>query len=61
MTLQRESGTRQCLGKVRLTQHLGGKALSPSSGRGFMSQDHVDQPSVVHYVVNEVFDSILFP
>jgi hypothetical protein len=60
MTVEREPSTGQCVSKFRLAQCLGGKALRPSSARGFMPQRYADKPSVVRYVINESFDSILF-
>jgi hypothetical protein len=60
VTVEREPCMGQCVNKFRLTQCLGGKALRPSSARGFMPQRYADKPSVVRYVINEGFDSILF-
>src|SRR5881398_2353944 len=60
MTLERKRGTGQCVSKFRLIQCLGSKALRPGSARSHMPQRHADKSSVMHYVVNEDFDSILF-
>ena len=60
MTLKRKGGMGQRISKCRLVQCFGGKALRPSSARSDMPQRHADKSSVMHYVVNEDFDSILF-
>src|SRR5256885_1358122 len=60
MTLERKRGMGQRISKFRLIQCFGGKALRPGSARSDMPQRHADKSSVMHYIVNDDFDSILF-
>jgi hypothetical protein len=43
-----------------MIQCLGGKALRPSSARGFVPQRYADKSSVARHFINEGFNSRLF-